>query len=147
MARLIKRYENRKLYDTTASAYVSRTHLATLIREGETIEVIDNATGDDLTGQILTQIIVDEGKRGKRTIPTDVLHEVIRRSNAIIDSSIEQVKTSVDVWMHRSIEQASRLLPGGGANELSALRNQLGQLETLLARVLEDKETKEKTDA
>ena len=73
MARLIKRYENRKLYDTEASAYVSLADVAALVRRGETVEVIDKATGKDLTAQILTQIILEEGKHGQSAISTEVL--------------------------------------------------------------------------
>ena len=68
MARLIKRYENRKLYDTEASAYVSLADVAALVRRGETVEVIDKATGKDLTAQILTQMILEEGKPGQSAI-------------------------------------------------------------------------------
>ena len=88
MARLIKRYGNRKLYDTEASAYVSLADIAALVRRGETVEVVDKATGKDLTAQILTQVILEEGKRGNNAISTEMLHDLVRRSNAMIDSGI-----------------------------------------------------------
>ena len=95
--RVIKRYANRKLYDTEASAYVSLADVAALVRQGETVEVIDKATGKDLTAQILTQIILESGKRGQSAISSEVLHDLVRRSNALIDSGIEQIRHGVDL--------------------------------------------------
>ena len=65
MARRIKRYDNRKLYDTETSEYVSLSDIADLVRGGETVEVVDNVTGPDITDQTLTQIILEEGKSGR----------------------------------------------------------------------------------
>ncbi len=70
MYRLIKRYESRKLYDTEESRYVSLDELAEWIRTGKDVKVIDNATGADVTAQMLTQIILDEGRRGTG-VPAD----------------------------------------------------------------------------
>ncbi|MFQ5570985.1 MAG: polyhydroxyalkanoate synthesis regulator DNA-binding domain-containing protein [Rhodothermales bacterium] len=140
MARLIKRYGNRKLYDTVASAYVSLADIARLVRQGETVEVVDNATGNDLTAQMLTQIILEEGKRGKHTISTDVLHDLVRHSSEAIDSGFEQVKQSVDDLVQTSLGRVNQLLRGSKTSELSQLRDQLGQLEHLLNKVLDDRE-------
>ena len=86
MARRIKRYENRKLYDTETSEYVSLSDIADLVRSGETVEVVDNATGGDITAQTLTQIILEEGKNGRATISSDLLHALLRRSEEVLDS-------------------------------------------------------------
>lgn len=64
MVRLIKRYESRKLYDTEESRYVSLDEVADWIRTGQEVRVQDNASGADVTAQTLTQIILDEGRRG-----------------------------------------------------------------------------------
>ena len=136
MARLIKRYENRKLYDTEASAYVSLADIAALVRRGETVEVVDKATGKDLTAQILTQIILEEGKRGNSAISTEMLHDLVRRSNAMIDSSIEQIKHSVDDLVQSSIGRVNKLFQSAKPTDLVQLRDQLGHLESLLSRVL-----------
>ena len=136
MARLIKRYENRKLYDTEASAYVSLADVAALVRRGETVEVIDKATGKDLTAQILTQIILDEGKRGQSAISTEVLHDLVRRSNEMIDSGIEQIKSSVDNLVQSSLGRVNKLFQGAPPTELAQLRDQLNHLEHLLTQVL-----------
>lgn len=146
MARLIKRYENRKLYDTVASGYVTRSDIAQLVRQGETIQVLDNATGNDMTAQILTQIILEEGKRGRNTISTDALHDLIRRSSEMIDSGIEQIKHSVDDLVQNSIGRVSKVIRGTESTDLEQLRNQLGQLERLLTKVLDDRDEKSDTE-
>ena len=76
MHRLIKRYESRKLYDTEESRYVSLDELAEWIRVGKNVKVVDNGTGADVTAQMLTQIILEEGRRGTGFLPTELLHEL-----------------------------------------------------------------------
>ena len=145
MARRIKRYENRKLYDTEASAYVSQADIADLVRQGETIEVIDLATEKDITAQILTQIILEEGKRGNTTISTETLHDLVRRSGAALDSGIEQIRHSVDDLVQSSLGRVNKLIHGEQPSELKQLRDQLGNLESLLTKVIGDKS--KRTDA
>ena len=60
----IKKYANRRLYDTESSAYITLDRLAAMVREGREFEVVDAKTGEDITRQVLTQIIVDEEARG-----------------------------------------------------------------------------------
>ena len=62
----IKKYANRRLYDTESSAYITLDRLAAMVREGREFEVVDAKTGEDITRQVLTQIIVDEEARGGR---------------------------------------------------------------------------------
>ena len=140
MARLIKRYENRKLYDTQASAYVSQSDIASLIRQGETVAVIDLATEKDITAQILTQIILEEGKRGNTTISTETLHDLVRRSGKALDSGIEQIKHSVDDLVQSSLGRVNKLIHGEKPSELRQLRDQLSSLESLLTKVIGDKQ-------
>jgi polyhydroxyalkanoate synthesis repressor PhaR len=75
---LIKRYPNRKLYNTQTKRYITLDGLATLIRAGEEIRVIENATGEDLTAVTLTQIILDRGKRRSGSLSEFPLAELIR---------------------------------------------------------------------
>src|SRR3982750_502808 len=69
MIRLIKRYESRKLYDTEESRYVSLDEISGWIRQGQEVRVQDNATNNDVTSQTLTQIILDEGRKGTSFLP------------------------------------------------------------------------------
>jgi polyhydroxyalkanoate synthesis repressor PhaR len=74
----IKKYANRRLYDTESSAYITLDRLAQMVREGREFEVVDAKSGDDITRQILTQIIVDEEARGGTTmLPLNFLKQLI----------------------------------------------------------------------
>jgi polyhydroxyalkanoate synthesis repressor PhaR len=130
MIRVIKRYESRKLYDTEESRYVSLEDLAQWVREGQEIKVIDNASSDDVTSQILTQVILDEGKRGTSFLPTELLHELVRAGERAFHSGVEQVQTKVDTLVQRSID---RLAPVRQAREeMALLRERLVDLEKTL---------------
>ena len=73
----IKKYANRRLYDTESSSYITLDRLATMIREGRDFEVVDAKTGEDITHQVLTQIIVDEEARGSTLLPVNFLRQLI----------------------------------------------------------------------
>ena len=74
----IKKYANRRLYDTESSAYITLDRLAAMVREGREFEVVDAKTGEDITRQVLTQIIVDEEARGGTTmLPLNFLKQII----------------------------------------------------------------------
>jgi polyhydroxyalkanoate synthesis repressor PhaR len=73
----IKKYANRRLYDTESSSYITLDRLATMIREGRDFEVVDAKTGEDITHQVLTQIIVDEESRGSTMLPVNFLRQLI----------------------------------------------------------------------
>jgi len=75
--RVIKRYSNRKLYDTKGSRYVTLLQIAELVREGEEVQIIDNNTKDDLTEVTLAQIIYEEQKARSRSVPLQTLKELI----------------------------------------------------------------------
>jgi len=74
----IKKYANRRLYDTESSTYITLDKLAAMVREGREFEVVDAKTGEDITRQVLTQIIVDEEARGGETmLPLNFLKQLI----------------------------------------------------------------------
>ena len=73
----IKKYANRRLYDTGSSSYITLDKLAAMIREGRDFEVIDAKSGEDITHQVLTQIIVDEEARGTTMLPVNFLRQLI----------------------------------------------------------------------
>ena len=75
---VIKRYPNRKLYDTEAKQYITLDGIAGLIREGQEVSVIDHATGEDLTAVTLTQIIFEQEKKRKGFLPQTVLTGLIQ---------------------------------------------------------------------
>jgi len=74
----IKKYANRRLYDTESSTYITLDRLAQMVREGREFEVVDARSGEDITRQVLTQIIVDEEARGGATmLPINFLKQII----------------------------------------------------------------------
>jgi polyhydroxyalkanoate synthesis repressor PhaR len=75
---LIKRYPNRKLYDTEAKQYITLENIAEMIRQGKDVTVIDFTSGEDLTALTLTQIIVEQEKKLGSTLPRDLLTSLIR---------------------------------------------------------------------
>ena len=75
--RVIKRYSNRKLYDTHDSRYVTLDQLADLVRQGEEIRVVDKTTDRDLTSATLAQIIFEEEKKQPK-LPVERLRQIIR---------------------------------------------------------------------
>jgi polyhydroxyalkanoate synthesis repressor PhaR len=73
----IKKYANRRLYDTESSTYITLDRLAAMVREGREFAVVDAKTGEDITRQVLTQIIVDEESRGSTMLPLNFLKQLI----------------------------------------------------------------------
>ena len=73
----IKKYANRRLYDTESSAYITLDRLAEMVREGREFEVVDAKSGEDITRHVLTQIIVDEEARGSTMLPVNFLKQLI----------------------------------------------------------------------
>lgn len=73
----IKKYANRRLYDTESSTYITLDRLAQMVREGREFEVVDAKSGEDITRQVLTQIIVDEEARGSTMLPLNFLKQLI----------------------------------------------------------------------
>ena len=73
----IKKYANRRLYDTEQSTYITLDRLGQMIREGRDFEVLDAKSGEDITHQVLTQIIVEEESRGSTMLPVNFLRQLI----------------------------------------------------------------------
>ncbi len=74
---IIKKYANRRLYDTSTSSYVTLEHLSRLIREGQDFVVHDAKSGEDLTRSVLTQIIFEEESKGAAILPVNFLRQII----------------------------------------------------------------------
>ncbi|WP_420586682.1 polyhydroxyalkanoate synthesis repressor PhaR [Ruegeria sp.] len=75
---LIKRYASRRLYNTETSDYVTLEDIASFIRDGREVQIIDLKTGDDLTRQYLLQIIAEHESRGENVLPVNVLNDLVR---------------------------------------------------------------------
>ncbi len=90
--RLIKRYGNRKLYDTLESRYITLEEIARLVRGGSDVKVIDNESGDDLTAITFAQIILEEEKRHASLLSLGLLRDLIKGG----EETLAQVRSRVD---------------------------------------------------
>jgi polyhydroxyalkanoate synthesis repressor PhaR len=86
----LKKYANRRLYDTEQSTYVTLNQVADLIRQGRQVEVVDVKTKEDVTAFILTQIILEEAKNKKFLLPIPVLHLIIQYGDNILGDFFEK---------------------------------------------------------
>jgi polyhydroxyalkanoate synthesis repressor PhaR len=102
--RIIKRYSNRKLYDTKGSRYVTLLQIAEMVRGGEEVQIIDNNTKDDLTEITLAQIIYEEQKAHSRNVPLQTLKELIHARTEKVLADLRE-------------GPIGRLIPGGKAGE------------------------------
>ncbi len=93
--RIIKRYSNRKLYDTQSSQYVTLEQIAQMIRIGEEVRVLDNSSKEDLTSVTLAQIIFEEEKRQKSYIPLGAMRHLIQSGGASLQELAQQAQARV----------------------------------------------------
>src|SRR5215813_11300286 len=97
---IIKRYGNRRLYNTETGSYVTYQDLVKLIRDGHDIQVIDSTTKADVTKSVLMQIILEEEKQDKNLLPTNFLYQVLRsREEAAQDFFKNYLATSFAAYM------------------------------------------------
>ena len=131
MVRLIKRYGSRKLYDTEESRYVSLEQIAEWVREGQEIKVVDNRSQDDVTAQTLTQVILDEGKRGS-SLPTEMLHQLIRQGGDVVSTGVKQINKTADRLLQAGVDRLPPLRQV--REETDMLRKRLEELESSLLK-------------
>ena len=87
---LLKKYSNRRLYDTEKSAYVTLTQVAELIKAGREVEVTDAETKEDVTAFILTQIVFEEAKKKTVLLPISLLYLIIRYGETVLSEFFEK---------------------------------------------------------
>lgn len=88
--RMIKKYQNRKLYDTKNSCYITLEDIAKMVKMGEEVRVIDNKTKNDVTSIILTQILVDQEKATKSILPLTMLRDIIQKGEGSLFDFIQR---------------------------------------------------------
>ena len=98
---VIRKYENRRLYDTTNSRYVNLEEVAQLLQQGNDVQVIDATTNEDITRLILTQIIVEDAKAADSSFPLDLLRQmVIASGRASQESALKYMKAMLDIYQN-----------------------------------------------
>lgn len=155
---VIKKYGNRRLYDTAESRYVNLDDLATHIRAGRDVRVVDAKTGTDLTRVVLTQIITEDAKDKPTGLPLELLRQLIIASDEVrqeflmwyLKSAFETYQKLQDTVQNRLSEVQSAILSpvdmmkrflGTGSSphpdadsELETLRNRVAELESRLKK-------------
>lgn len=105
---IIKKYENRRLYNTVTSQYINQEQVAQLVRDGHDVRVIDVATGDDITRLVLAQIVLDDAKAPNSVFPLDVLRQMVVASGKVTqESALRYMKTMMEMY-----QDAYRAMPG-----------------------------------
>ena len=115
--RVIKRYANRKLYDTQHSRYVTLDQIAEMIRGGDDVKIIDNKTKEDLTSVTLAQIIFEEEKRQKSFLPLQAMRNIIQSGGESITQLVNQAKGRVSQILPRKKDERGEGEDGAGDDE------------------------------
>jgi polyhydroxyalkanoate synthesis repressor PhaR len=90
MARIIKRYSNRKCYDTENSKYINLNEIEQMIKDEVDVKIIDNETKEDLTTIYLAKIIMNQGKKGREFLPSEYLKELIQRKGVSMKDFLQK---------------------------------------------------------
>jgi polyhydroxyalkanoate synthesis repressor PhaR len=140
---IIKKYENRRLYDTAGSRYVNLDEVAQMVREGSDIQVLDAATGEDLTRLILTQIIMEDAKGHDSAFPLDVLRQMVMTSGAASQEALlKYMKSTLEMYQNtyraftpavNPLDFMQKMMGPGSAGEVAELRRRVEELEKLIA--------------
>jgi len=107
-AKIIKRYQNRKLYDTDASCYVTLDEIAEMIQQGEDVTVVDNRNQKDITASTLTQIIFEKQKRSESPVPISTLRHIIQHGDGSFSSFLSKGSDGNQMEIIRTLETQVR---------------------------------------
>jgi polyhydroxyalkanoate synthesis repressor PhaR len=156
---VIKKYANRRLYDTSTSRYINLEDIAAMVRNGKDLQVVDAATGEDLTRVTLTQIIVEDAKGQPTGLPLELLRQLIVATDRVgqefimwylksafdayknVQSSVQDRISEVQSAALSPLNAVKNLVTGsskesrpGSTEELQALRGRISELEGRLAQ-------------
>lgn len=106
----IKKYANRKLYDTTDKKYISLDHLAELIKAGEEVSIVDNKTGEDITSSIISQLLARDNKENDREVPSSILVQLLRKGRGTIADYTKRYSTLLHGAMAVAEDEIDRLV-------------------------------------
>ena len=122
--RLIKKYANRRLYDTEASAHVTLDGIRELIVAGHDVKIVDDTSGDDITRTILLQIIAEREQAGRPMLDADFLMRIIRLyGNPMADMVGEFLSKSFDTFMEQQLQFREQMRQALAATPLETVQN------------------------
>jgi polyhydroxyalkanoate synthesis repressor PhaR len=155
---LIRKYSDRRLYNTVTSRYVKLKDIARMVRDGVDVRVVDGRTGKDLTHIVMTQIIVEKAKERRVVLPLQLLTQIVRASDKATHDFLtwylngaldvyEKAQNTLNAGLSKATSAASNpldfvrnLLPGQAAppaqetGEIAQLRRQVDELQARLAQ-------------
>lgn len=155
---LIRKYSDRRLYDTGASRYVKLDDIARMVRDGSDVRVVDGRTGKDVTHIILTQIIAENAKERQIALPLELLTQIVRASNKgthdflswylnstldlyqkaqnSVNTKLSETKKAVSTPLDyvRNLLAAHSWPPTAEGGEVEQLRRRVEELQTRLAQ-------------
>jgi polyhydroxyalkanoate synthesis repressor PhaR len=158
---IIKKYANRRLYDSTGSRYVNLEDIASLVQQGKEVQIIDDKTGQDITRVVLTQIITEHTKERPTGLPIELLRQVIMASDQVrqeflmwylksafdtyqkVQDTVQNRLSEVESAILSPVDTMKRLLGGTlpsaskteSNSEVDALRQRVAELESLVKDV------------
>ena len=121
---VLKKYANRRLYDTNQSTYVTLDEVAEMVREGRVVRAVDAKTKEDVTAFVLTQIVLEEARKKNALLPVPLLHMIIRYGDNVLveffDKYLEQIVRNYLEYKSSVDEQFRKWLDfGAGMSELT----------------------------
>lgn len=134
---IIKKYANRRLYNTQTSSYVTLDHLAAMVKSGTEFEVQDARTGEDITRSVLTQIIFEEEAKGQSLLPIKFLRQLIRFYGDSLQTFVPgYLNMSMDSFTKNQGPMRDRIAEAlGGGNQMieNMTRQNLAMFENAMA--------------
>ena len=130
MARLVKRYSNRKLYDTTESRYVTLDEIARWVRAGEDVKITENENGEDLTAVTFAQIILEGERKKSGLLSLGLMRELIQHGEAALHNIAATVDKGMEV-IRTAPERAGRRV-----QELARVADRLAELQKRVDEVV-----------
>ena len=152
---VIKKYANRRLYDTSGSRYINLEDIAALVRNGKDLQVVDAKTGEDITRVTLTQIIVEDAKEQPTGLPLELLRQLIVASDRVgqefimwylksafdaykkVQNTLESRLTDVQSVALSPLQMMKKFIPGSTTEEASEPGTELQELQELRKRIAE----------
>ena len=160
---VIKKYANRRLYDTSGSRYINLEDIAALVRNGKDLQVVDAKTGKDVTRVTLTQIIVEDAKEQPTGLPLELLRQLIVASDRVgqefimwylksafdaykkVQNTLENRLTEVQSVAMSPLQMMKKFIPGSATEKASEPGTEMQELQALRKRIAEMEARRQKT--
>ncbi len=134
MARLVKRYSNRKLYDTSESRYVTLDEIARWVKGGEDVKILENESGEDLTAVTFAQIILEEERKKSGLLSLRVMRELIQHGESALHHVAATVESGIEAI--RPAAEAARTRVQEGVQGLTSIADRLTEIQRSLDDVV-----------